>query len=70
MGPPDLESIQEGAPGDTQIIHFGQDPICVKITPLRLSTLHGNPLSTGNSHSSCMTPAWQLPIYHLYTLVP
>jgi len=34
MGTPDLESTQKGAPGDAQIIHFGQDPICTKITPL------------------------------------
>jgi len=33
MGPPDLESTQKGAPGDIQIDHFGQDPICAKITP-------------------------------------
>jgi len=33
MGTPDLESTQTGAPGDAQIIHFGQDPICTKITP-------------------------------------
>jgi hypothetical protein len=34
MGTPDLESNQKGAPGDAQIIHFRQDPICTKITPL------------------------------------
>ena len=33
MGTPDLESTQTGAPGDAQIVHFGQDPICAKITP-------------------------------------
>ena len=27
MGTPDLESTQKGAPGDTQIVHFRQDPI-------------------------------------------
>ena len=48
MGPSDPESTQKRAPGDTQIIHFGQDPICIKITPLHLSTLNGNPLSSGN----------------------
>ena len=37
MGTPDLESTQKGAPGDTQIIHFGQDPICAKITPSLLT---------------------------------
>jgi len=34
MGIPVLESIQTGAPDDAQIVHFGQDPICTKITPL------------------------------------
>jgi hypothetical protein len=48
MGLPDTESTQKGAPGDTQIIHFEQDPICIKITPLHLSILNGNPLSSGN----------------------
>jgi hypothetical protein len=34
MGTPGLESTQKGAPGDAQIVHFGQDPICTEITPL------------------------------------
>ena len=34
MGTPDLESTQKGAPADAQIVHFGQDPICTKTTPL------------------------------------
>ena len=29
-----LESTQKGAPGDTQIIHFGQDPMCQNHPPL------------------------------------
>jgi len=48
MGLPDMESTEKGAPGDTQIIHFEQDLICIKITPLYLGTLNGNPLSSGN----------------------
>ena len=34
LGPPDLESPQKGASGNTHIIHFGPYPICPKITPL------------------------------------
>jgi hypothetical protein len=34
MGTPDLESTPKCAPGDAQIVHLGQDPICTKITPL------------------------------------
>jgi hypothetical protein len=48
MGLPDMESTEKGASGDTQIIHFEQDPICIKITPFHLGTLNGNPLSSGN----------------------
>jgi uncharacterized integral membrane protein len=33
MRPSDLESAWKGAPADTQIICFGWDPICAKITP-------------------------------------
>ena len=33
MGLPDTESTEKGAPGDTQIIHFEQDPICIKSPP-------------------------------------
>jgi hypothetical protein len=34
MGPPDSESTQKCASGDTQIVHFGSNPIYAKNTPL------------------------------------
>jgi len=40
MGTPDLESTQKGAPGDAQIIHFGQDPISPPLAPTALGNPH------------------------------
>src|SRR5882672_5764100 len=42
LGPPDLESSQKGASGDTHIVHFGPHPICLKIPPSLPNRTHHN----------------------------
>src|SRR5882724_5744261 len=42
LGPPDLESSQKGASGDTHIVHFGPLPICLKIPPSSPYRTHHN----------------------------
>jgi len=64
MGPPDLESTQKGAPGDTRSTILGKIPYAPKITPLHLSTLYGNPCLVATSHSYVWPPTWQLPVYN------